>query len=311
MRYLFQLVFLIVCCCASGQLAAQTLYLQDGTRLVRKSAVDCSTYGVVTELYAEDIGFESGVMYAITGTKLFTVDLVTGEQNVIFEAGSNYDQGMNGLTGDGNGHLYISGDSISRYTIATGQMEVLGSTADEASGDLVYKNGKLYVAVTHDGHPYLLKIVVATFAQILVGELPMSASGLAVMDNSNEDIYVAQYTSLGKISMADAMYTPVCNNITLSYISGMTMVPENLGLPEAEAFSVSVYPNPASGSVRIDLESADAAAAELLDLSGKILKTQPFTGISCELSLQGVSAGTYLVRVSGEHGTVYRKVQVL
>lgn len=311
MRFFYQFLFLVCCCCAAGSLAAQTLYLQDGTRLVRKSELDCSTFGVVTELYAEDIGFEGDVMYGITETTLFTIDLVTGEQIVIFEADGNHDQNMSGLTGDGQGHLYISGDSISRYEIATGQMEVLGSTEDEMSGDLVYNNGKLYITVTHDAHPYLLKVVVATFAQILVGELPMTASGLAVIDYSNEEIYVAQNTSLGKVTMSDATYSPVCNNITLSYISGMTVVPQNLGVGEQEAFSVNVYPNPAKDLVHIDLDHAEAHTAELLDLSGKVLVAQAVTGFECELSLSGISSGTYLVRITGEKGAVYRKVQVL
>lgn len=67
--------------------------------------------------------------------------------------------------------------------------------------------------------------------------------------------------------------------------------------------SLSLYPNPAHGHVRVDLFSAENTGGVLLvtDLTGRVLKRQPLTGWKgsqfVDLNLQGLASGLYVLQV--------------
>jgi uncharacterized repeat protein (TIGR01451 family) len=67
---------------------------------------------------------------------------------------------------------------------------------------------------------------------------------------------------------------------------------------------ISLYPNPTASTITIEHQSwAKGTSVVLMDLSGKILLTQPLTATRTELNTNGLPNGMYLYRVVGANGT--------
>lgn len=77
---------------------------------------------------------------------------------------------------------------------------------------------------------------------------------------------------------------------------------------------MALYPNPAQGSVRFSTGSAFTGSAtwSLCDLAGRVIKSgsglQP--GYEYEISLSGLKAGAYLLRLQSAQGTQVKKLIV-
>lgn len=69
------------------------------------------------------------------------------------------------------------------------------------------------------------------------------------------------------------------------------------GITEQQADDILLFPNPASGSVRLSLPDAASSEITLVDAVGRSVATHRTTGASVELPLEGIATGTYLVRV--------------
>lgn len=97
-------------------------------------------------------------------------------------------------------------------------------------------------------------------------------------------------------------FTPTANGsyaVVLSFgdcsETSTCFVLNNIGLEENMTSLFSVYPNPAHGSVNINTSSA--GIIEILDMSGKLLKTSIVEIGDNQLIIQGFSTGTYFVRM--------------
>jgi hypothetical protein len=81
--------------------------------------------------------------------------------------------------------------------------------------------------------------------------------------------------------------------------------------PASLAAQVAVFPNPAHRAVTVELPAARAAVtASLVDALGRVVLTQPLTAASSLLSLEGVAAGVYALRLTTVQGTVIKKLAV-
>ncbi|MCC2548219.1 T9SS type A sorting domain-containing protein [Hymenobacter sp. BT175] len=75
--------------------------------------------------------------------------------------------------------------------------------------------------------------------------------------------------------------------------------------------AAQLYPNPATRQVRVELDQAAAANAEISihDLQGRLVRTVPMTGRAHTLDLSSWAAGTYLIKIrSGAAVSVQRLV---
>lgn len=72
----------------------------------------------------------------------------------------------------------------------------------------------------------------------------------------------------------------------------------------------SVYPNPSSGIVNLTFESAFSGDVNVIDMSGKVLVHKKIRNSEMELNLKHLSAGTYVVSVSGKSGMASRKIEI-
>ncbi len=80
----------------------------------------------------------------------------------------------------------------------------------------------------------------------------------------------------------------------------ITLRPAPVGVPGAGSIPVfSLMPNPATGAVWVQRPTAATATAELLDLPGRVIRTQLLTTENAQFSLRDVAPGLYVVRVGG------------
>lgn len=77
-----------------------------------------------------------------------------------------------------------------------------------------------------------------------------------------------------------------------------------------EPASITVAPNPASGSVNVLRSWSDATEIRLFDLSGREVALKSLAGEEIELSLAGIPNGTYIL-VASVGGTIFREKLVI
>lgn len=83
-------------------------------------------------------------------------------------------------------------------------------------------------------------------------------------------------------------------------------------IPEVQAPTVSIYPNPASECVRVSMTGGILLRAELLDVMGEILVVGKWQAGISEIQLDGLPAGMYFCRVTDNDGNRYtRPVEVV
>ena len=89
--------------------------------------------------------------------------------------------------------------------------------------------------------------------------------------------------------------------------------PEDPDDPEGIETTADRYsylmPNPASGSVTV-ASSFRIAEVELFSLDGRSLLRSKVDAMSTALNLDGLAAGTYIVRIATTAGTAYKKLVV-
>lgn len=77
--------------------------------------------------------------------------------------------------------------------------------------------------------------------------------------------------------------------------------------------SLSVYPNPATEVINLDIQSQNELSVQLMDLSGRQLASWTIGPSSAvvQLALPSLNNGSYLVRVDSEEGSSVRKLEVI
>jgi hypothetical protein len=83
--------------------------------------------------------------------------------------------------------------------------------------------------------------------------------------------------------------------------------------PASLSAQVAVFPNPAHKAVFVELPATltrSAVSVALVDALGRTVLTQSLTAASTQLSLEGVAAGVYAVRLTTAQGTVTKKLTV-
>lgn len=76
-----------------------------------------------------------------------------------------------------------------------------------------------------------------------------------------------------------------------------------VGISEADRLHTSVFPNPSKDVFNIRIESTGIVHLSVLDLSGKTLRTEQFSGQAHHLDLSAFPSGAYLLKLEAEEGT--------
>jgi len=69
----------------------------------------------------------------------------------------------------------------------------------------------------------------------------------------------------------------------------------------------SVYPNPASGSVHVNVINFHDATARIFNLNGELMLAQPLMSENTVIDIQDIKSGLYLIKISTKEGVMVRK----
>jgi len=83
-----------------------------------------------------------------------------------------------------------------------------------------------------------------------------------------------------------------------------------LGLDEEAKVEISVFPNPANEVINISLNKEVSATLTLLDVSGKVVKTQALNGISTSINTASLNSGVYFVTINDGTSVSTQKVVI-
>lgn len=223
---------------------AQAIYgITDDKNIVKISTDACSSEVILnaedlnpdTGALISDIAWEQGVLYCSLGSSICSINPEDGSVKFF----STIILDINGLTGDENGHLYIAGPQLSKYTISTNTLEVIGSLYPYyTSGDVEYVNGILYITA-HDtgGGSYLLKVQTNPFSFSVFTSIPADCYGLVKSPQNPQELYVTDLGNLYSINLSNGFVLPVCESIFGIY--GLTSGPEDLTPPK----DIAEFPN--------------------------------------------------------------------
>ena len=73
---------------------------------------------------------------------------------------------------------------------------------------------------------------------------------------------------------------------------------------------LTMSPNPVSGLLTVNIGNGDNFTVEIIDLHGTLQKQGSFNGPTATLDISQLPTGTYIVRVSTNNGTAYKKLVV-
>ena len=130
----------------------------------------------------------------------------------------------------------------------------------------------------------------------------------------------ATLTGLDTARWYAAYVRSVCSHNDSTYYSDwsdsiMFYIPGNGGGTEPEGIETVVgrytylMPNPASETVTV-ASSFRIGEVELYDLNGKMLLRQKVDGLQTALDISSLTSGTYIVRITTNNGTAYKKLVV-
>lgn len=90
----------------------------------------------------------------------------------------------------------------------------------------------------------------------------------------------------------------------VSFLPGTRTVLAAQPAAEAAALALSVYPNPASPTASVTIETAQPTSLRVLDLTGRLVRQEATAQRRRTLSLNGLAAGLYVVQATTPEGTV-------
>jgi hypothetical protein len=97
---------------------------------------------------------------------------------------------------------------------------------------------------------------------------------------------------------ADTVFEEIC-------FSSCTACANTAGLTENEKITVSVYPQPMSGSATVSWSGASVGSAELVDVSGKKVRTyDAISGTALQIERNELKSGIYFLNLEGTASTV-------
>lgn len=101
------------------------------------------------------------------------------------------------------------------------------------------------------------------------------------------------------IAMKDGMFN--------SEVASATYIINSVGIHDMEQ-TVSIYPNPTSSDVTLDLSGLNVRTVELFSMNGQLLNTVVPTVETMTLSLSQYAAGIYFVRIHSDKGVTTQKI---
>lgn len=267
-------------------------------------------------------------LYACDGGRIRGFDLATGTQTFNLNLGASF---LNGLTSDGSTYLFAtdySAKKIYRICPSAGTFNVMCTVVKSPNG--IYYDGAnnrlVYVTWGSNAPVQAMLLSDSTYSTIL-------ATSMGNCDGITRDAagywYVTAWTGnqLWRIDPAfSAAPVSVMSGLSSPADIDINLAGDSIGIPNSGNANNTVYytlptgiqsqenyadgqlfPVPATESVKIVIgTSVQNGTAEIYDMSGKLVRTQVFSGNSCSVTREGLANGTYMVLVRESERIVYR-----
>jgi len=95
-----------------------------------------------------------------------------------------------------------------------------------------------------------------------------------------------------------------------SYLKNITFTPNfsTTGVADKEEDGISVFPNPATSSVKVN-GLTEVSEISVLDINGKAVINKSADG-DANIDLSSIAKGTYLIKIKSKTNTIVRKIIV-
>lgn len=169
---------------------------------------------------------------------------------------------------------------------------------------IIYRDTALYQ--THDSVGYVLNN--GTYTYTLMA--PHTRSWYFHVDIHNPNACMPNFTVMGTRSVEAVNY-----NASKSNSGNVTFNPAlGINALNADLNSLNVFPNPSTGIVNftMNLTSPQSINLKIYNELGQVLSSTDYGKlnghINKELNLSGLSKGVYILKVTGQNGSTYKKV---
>lgn len=202
-------------------------------------------------------------------------------------------------------------------TNGTDALAIVGTTVFAATGIGVKKstdNGLTWTNTTNASGV----IDNATALEVVGNCLMVATPGGRVFSSDDSgvtwnDVSTGASGSLGAEALwtdATYMYAGVCFTSTGVWrrpLSEFSCGPVGIESSEPEIYT-SVFPNPASDILSIELGDQTSGTIELINMNGSVISTQQFTQQKMSIYIGNLTPGIYMVRVTTIEGTSLKKL---
>lgn len=134
------------------------------------------------------------------------------------------------------------------------------------------------------------------------------------MDGTDPDENSGDYGGSFVIAATSVQAAPVTvkaiamkDGMLNSEVASATYIINTVGIHDMQQ-QVSIYPNPTSGDVTLDLSGLNAKTVDLFSMNGQLLNTVVPTNETMTMSLSQYAAGIYFVRIHSDNGVTTQKI---
>jgi hypothetical protein len=200
---------------------------------------------------------------------------------------------------------------INSVAVAGAQMFVKLYSIDPATGDFIYvdESNPYTLTTANLGQTVSLPFINGA-ATLNAGESYLVVAGSLGDGGASNDLVVG---TAGVSEAQTSFYLDEAG--TWFYTTSTPMVRMNFdpsaSINEVEnAFGLNVYPNPASDVINVTLNKEVTATINVVDVTGKVVKTSTINGTTTSINTAGLSSGVYYVNITDGTSVSTEKVVI-
>ena len=200
---------------------------------------------------------------------------------------------------------------INSVAVAGAQMFVKLYSIDPATGDFIYvdESNPYTLTTANLGQTVSLPFINGA-ATLNAGESYLVVAGSLGDGGASNDLVVG---TAGVSEAQTSFYLDEAG--TWFYTTSTPMVRMNFdpsaSINEVEnAFGLNVYPNPASDVINVTLNKEVTATINVVDVTGKVVKTSTINGTTTSINTAGLSNGVYYVNITDGTSVSTEKVVI-
>jgi len=305
--------------CIKGFAQDSILIIDTVGNLLSFNATNCTThYKGSTGLGFADIAFTpNGQLLGISGGNLYRIDTASAQPTLI---GNTSFQANTLVALNDTVLAFEYGMNLYRLNVSNATSTILGNLGYTSSGDLSWKDGRLYMSsgallITIQLDTNQTSIVFSNAVNTISNPLPFCrALSTAYFNGDNQSLIGFAGTNAFKICAGDGSYQLMCPSVLPHGISGAASIalPAShhilqCGLQSVSTLSESsdllIYPNPFNDKLFVESKEKQKVDITLFDLTARKVLQQSFSG-NAAINTDHLAKGVYLYEVKNNNGII-------